>query len=76
MSLILRDGLAWRIYEDGSQTTATPTECAGEIERLHTALALYGLHTWDCAFNDSRGEQPCDCGWEAIQPNHEQGSEK
>ncbi len=39
------------------------TVSAGEYDRLRDALKRYGLHTWDCAFNDSRGEKPCDCGW-------------
>lgn len=35
--------------------------------RLRAALLRYGLHTWDCAYNDSKGEQPCDCGWAAME---------
>lgn len=38
-----------------------------EIERLRAALQRYGLHTWECAWNDSGGEKPCDCGWDAYQ---------
>lgn len=34
------------------------------ISRLHFALQRYGLHTWDCASNESKGEHPCDCGWQ------------
>jgi hypothetical protein len=37
------------------------------IERLRAALKRYGLHTWECAFNDSKGEKRCDCGWAILQ---------
>jgi hypothetical protein len=43
------------------------SEAADEIERLRNALTRYGLHTWDCAWNDSKGEKPCDCGWSALE---------
>ena len=39
---------------------------ASKIERLQEALARYGLHTWDCAWNDSKGELQCDCGWTTV----------
>jgi hypothetical protein len=39
-----------------------------ENARLAAALGRYGLHTWDCAWNDSKGEKPCDCGWAALEP--------
>lgn len=38
-----------------------------EIERLRAALERYGLHTWDCDSNESKGEKPCNCGWSAYQ---------
>jgi hypothetical protein len=32
--IITRDGAVWHVNADGSQTQATPAQCAGEIERL------------------------------------------
>lgn len=34
MQLIIRDDMVFSVYPDGSQTQATPKQCADEIERL------------------------------------------
>ncbi len=38
-----------------------------DIDKTLAALKRHGLHTWDCAFNDTRGKQPCDCGWTPLE---------
>lgn len=38
-------------------------ELQAEIDRLQKALISYGVHKWECAYPESRGERPCDCGW-------------
>lgn len=40
MTLILRDGLPYTVYPDGSETAATPEACGEEIGRLRAALMI------------------------------------
>lgn len=64
--------------EDSHETPAEAVcNLKAEIIRLHFALQRYGMHTWDCAFSDSRGELPCDCGWQRQQDeSHGMASEE
>lgn len=36
--IVIRDGAAWKVLGDGRQETASPGECAAEIERLTSAV--------------------------------------
>ncbi len=59
----------------------TPDLARKIIGKYQEIIARYGLHTWDCDFNDSRGERPCNCGWATIEARvtsgmHMHGEEK
>lgn len=48
-NLVIRHGIAWIVRPDGLEQSATPGECASEIERLRVGIqdALDNIYSHD-----------------------------
>lgn len=55
-----------RVLREAIEQNRMTTSFCSEIVRLQVGIQRYGLHTWECAYNDSKGELACNCGWEEL----------